>query len=63
MDNIDAQYLFLLDVRSYVNAGKGKEILRDLKTYFPEEYDRLLADLKVVETDKKLAALLHASPS
>lgn len=62
MDKLDAQYLFLLDFVDYLKNDSGTEILRDLKSYFPTEYDKLLKNLRMVEADKKLAALLHAGP-
>ena len=62
MDKYDAQYLFLLNFVDYIKNNHGTEILRDLKKYFPDQYDTLLKNLRMVEADKQLAALLHAGP-
>lgn len=61
MDKVDAQYLFLLDFCDYIKGGKGKEILSDLKNFFPTEYERLLKDIRLSENNKELAVLLRAS--
>jgi hypothetical protein len=62
MDKRDAQYLFLISFRDYIKNGYSKEILEDLKTYFPEDYETLVKAFKSLETNQKFVALLHASP-
>lgn len=57
---MESQYFLLNDVRDHIKQGYCKDLLRDLKTYYPEEFETLCKDLRVIETEKRLAVLLRS---
>lgn len=57
---MEQQYFLLNDIRDHIKQGYCKNLLRDLKAFYPDEFETLCKDLWVIETEKRVAALLRS---
>lgn len=60
---MEQQYFLLIDVRDHIQQGYCKDLLRDLKTYYPEEFEILCKDIRLIEQEKRVASLLRNANS